>query len=262
MRKWLVPISGNAQVLYNFNGWVKSPDFYLFEDSEDHLGDAYFFGTVHLNGEADIKVVIGRIKGLLELIHGAIALNWGFNNIYSNHRLAFETIYYSDSDYYAGVDDYERFTQRYQLDDIPPCDPFAIKLSNAKQNEAFGDEISAKVRMAADTEAVSTLLRQISYGFDWRNLYSIWDTIVHFTGGEKQAVAELGLDPAEKSAFTGTANSFLVLGPAARHGLKGWDVPSVLMSHDDACTFIETATKAYLKKYHCPQCYAKKILNT
>lgn len=247
MRKWLVPISGNAQVLYNFNGWVKSPDFYLFEDSEDHLSDAYFLESVHLNGVTEIEVVIGRLKVLLELIHGTIALKWGFNTAFSNHKITYDSIFYTDSDY-TGVDDYEIFLHRYQLNDIPPSAPFAADLSLKDQKRAFSNQVAASVRMASNTEAIETLLRQISYGFDWRNLYSIWDTIVHFTGGEKQAVVELGLDPAEKSAFTGTANSFSVLGPAARDGLKGWAVPSVLMSHDAACKFIETATKAFLKR--------------
>ncbi len=261
MRKWLVPISGNDRVLDNFNHWFKSPDFNIFEDSEDHLSAAYFFESVHLNGVTEIEVVIGRLKGMLELIHGAIALNWGFNTAFSNHRITYQDIYYTDAEY-AGVDDYEMSLHRYQLNDIPPCAPFAAQLTYEEQKRAFNNSIAATVRMASNTEAIETLLRQISYGFDWRNLYSIWDTIAYFMGGEKQAVAQLNLDANQKSAFTGTANSFTVLGPAARHGLKGWAVPEKLMSHDDACKFIETATKAFLKQQHCPKCYFQKLFNT
>ncbi|MGM7448391.1 hypothetical protein ACP7H9_07740 [Idiomarina sp. ST20R2A10] len=256
MRKWLVPLSGNRQVLYNFNDWVKSPDFCIFEDSEDHLGEAYFLESVHLNGETDLNVVLGKIKGLLELINGAAAIHWGFNNIFINDKLRFREALYSDLES-PGLDDYSTYSQHFNLSEIPPLKPFTKNLSASELIEIKDTGISARVRMAESRDEISKLLRQISYGFDWRNLYSIWDTVTYYCGGEKKAVADLSINQQHKAAFTGTANSFALLGPDARHGEKGWAEPSSTMSHDDAKEFVHTTVRAYLKKYHCPNCFIR-----
>jgi hypothetical protein len=260
MRKWLVPLSGNSQVLFNLNNWVNSSDFNIYEDSEDHLGEAYFLESVHLDGEDNYELVVSKLKGLLELINGAIAVHWEFNNAYSNHQLSFDNIYYSDAKF-PGERDYSIELNHFSYFDIPPRSPFSVKIEHKDQINSLQDVISARVRMAEKNEAITILLRQISAGFDWRNLYSIWDTVAYFCKGEKNAVLALNIDSNLKSAFTGTANSFAVLGPAARHGEKGWDTPTKLMTLIEANDFIYTSVVAYLKKFHCINCYKKLIDN-
>ncbi len=258
MKKWLVPLSGNSQVLYNFSNWVRSADFKIYEDSEDHLADAYFLESPHLDG-LEKQQIIENLKGLLELINGAVALHWGFNNAFSLHKLSFVDLYFSDTEF-PHDGDYSIATHMPQIANVPACSPFSKKVPLKSQIESCGDIISARVRMAESNEAVTVLLRQASAGFDWRNLYSIWDTVIYFCGGEKEAIKELNIDINKKSAFTGTANSFAVLGPAARHGEKGWKVPKNLMTLDEANEFIHSLTVNYLDKFHCINCYKKELV--
>lgn len=260
MRKWLVPLSGNHRVLYNFNNWVRSPDFCIYEDSEDHLGEAYFFQSIHVNGETDVRKALGRIKGLLELINGAVAIHWGFNTAFAKHQISFTEALFSDLEY-PGIDDYSRYSEYINLSEIPPLYPFTKVLSSHELDNLQDTNISLRIRMAESRNEVFTLLGQISHGFDWQNLYSIWDSVAYFCGGEKEAIKKLGLDEQKKRAFTGTANSFGALGYAARHGEKGWEVPSVLMTVADANDFVQSAVEAYLKKFHCLSCFARGLLN-
>ncbi|WP_258240875.1 hypothetical protein [Pseudidiomarina homiensis] len=260
MRKWLVPLSGNSQVLYNFNNCVRSPDFCIFEDSEDHLGEAYFFESIHVNGETDIRKALGRIKGLLELINGAVAIHWGFNTAFAKHKISFTEALFSDLEY-PDIDDYSRNSESINLSEVPPLNPFTKQLTTQEVSKIEGINISLRVRMAESRSEVLTLLRQISHGSDWRNLYSIWDSVAHFCGGEKEATKKLALDEQQKRAFTGTANSFGALGPAARHGEKGWEIPSELMTLVDANDFVHGAVESYLKKFHCMRCFARGLLD-
>ncbi|GGW91508.1 hypothetical protein [Alteromonas halophila] len=259
MRKWLVPITGNHQVLYNLNNWLESPDFCIYEDSEDHLGDAYFLESVHLNGATDINQVISKLKGLLELINGAVAIHWGFDNARSNHQLSFDELYFTDEDF-PRESDYSLATPRPRIHEVPPSSPFSVKIPLESQLNSCKDLISARVRMAENSDAVRYLLRQAASGFDWRNLYAIWDTVCYYCGGEKAAVKNLKVDANKKSAFTGTANSFSVLGPEARHGEKGWKVPNNLMTLVEANDFIHELTVTFLKKYHCVKCHEQNLV--
>jgi len=103
-------------------------------------------------------------------------------------------------------------------------------------------------------------LLQISNGFDWRNLYCIWDTVVHYggEGKEKKAIANLHLERGKIKGFTGTVNNFGVLGINARHGVKGWEIPQNIVSHKDAVDIINEVVNIYLNSRYCLDCEKKK----
>lgn len=250
---WKATLNGNSIVLDNLYR-MDSPHFSIFEDSEDHLAEQFFLSSSHLNGNADPQQVFSSMKGLIELINGASAIQWGFNNYIRRGSIALDRLYCTTSKYPS---DYDWNNARVSSD-VYPSNPFIGQASISILRNPYNSATTGYIELCLEYEDVFNLLRQISIGFDWRNLYCIWDTVCFYSGGSKKLIKDLFLDEAEVKAFTGTANNFGVLGLEARHGVMGWKIPTNTVSHSEAIDIVNDIVVKYLKKRACLGCKSKE----
>lgn len=248
--KWLASISGNNVVLDNLDK-VYSPHFHAFEESEDHHASSYFLKSKHFDNQTDPKAVMSSMKGLVQLINGAAALSWGLYEYSNKHPITLDTLYYSEL---SDPGDSHWHIVR-SLNNTPPSNPFIGNITPIWHENPYRHQISALIELCIKHEDVFNLLRQMSVGADWRNLYCIWDTITHYCSGPKNTIKELELDNKKIKAFTGTANSFSVLNIEARHGVLGWSTPKHTVDHQEAANIINEVVKIYLRNKFDMQTY-------
>ncbi|ELC9719016.1 hypothetical protein QQ215_004661 [Vibrio vulnificus] len=251
---WLVSLNGNRQVLYGMANFMSSPHFSVYEDSDDHQAEAYFLHFPHIQGNENLTEVVSAIKGLIQLINGALAIDYGFNKFTRYGQISVDRLFSSDRDYPSESD----WSQEDFSNQVPASNPFIGNEERSKFDAPFKYKTTAYIQLCSQHEDVFNLLRQASVGFDWRNLYCIWDTICHYSGGQKNAISTLGLDEVKVKAFTGTANNFGVLGIEARHGVKGWAIPNETVDLNGAIDTIDDIVSKYLSKNYCLGCKKKE----
>ncbi|MBD1581311.1 hypothetical protein [Pseudoalteromonas sp. S16_S37] len=245
--KWFAAVSGNNVALDNLDK-IRSPQFSLFEDSEDHQSSLYYLKSAHFEVLEDPYTVMSHMKGLLQLINGACAIAWGFQEYDAKLPIKLDGLYTTKPP--VSNAGFNIIHGLGELDDIPPSSPFLGDFIPVWSDNPFRYKVSSLIEMSVNNDDVLCLLRQASIGVDWRNLYCIWDTISHYCDGNKSAIKQLGLDEQKIKAFTGTANSFCHLGIEARHGAQGWSKPKNVISHSDAMCLVSNMVTRYVKANH------------
>lgn len=236
---------------------MRSPHFGIFNDAADEEhGEHYFIRSNHWYGQKDQKKVLSSVLGLIQLINGASALEWGFSAFNRMRGISFDELYFTEHQN-PRDSDWDRI---YEHEEIVPSNPFIGKPEDHEYLNPFSHITTSYLELSIDHEDIFNLLLQTSNGFDWRNLYCIWDTVVYYGGEGKhhKAIANLDLDDNKISSFTGTVNSFGVLGLEARHGVKSWKIPQNVVSHEDAVETINEVVKKYLSSHYCLRCEMKK----
>mgnify|MGYP000709407578 CR=1 FL=1 len=250
---WLVSLNGNSIILDNLDR-MNSPHFSVFQDSEDHLAEQFFLRSNHFKGVEDPQQIYSSTIGLIQLINGASAIHWGFNDYIRRGHVKFDELYFSTEEYPSDAD----WTSARVSGEILPSNPFIGKASTSKWLNPYNSATTGYIELCIEHEDIFILLRQISVGFDWRNLYCIWDTVCHYSGGVKKIIKDLGLDEKQVKAFTGTVNNFGVLGLEARHGVMGWKIPKNTVSHTEAIAIVNNVVVKYLKNKVCLGCKFKE----
>jgi hypothetical protein len=247
---WKASLRGNSPILYNLER-MNSMHFSIGDISDDHEAEYFLLHSSHMNGLKDANEVFSAYQGLVELLNGSLALEWGFDGISRRGFLSIDEIFISS-------EDYSKF-ENIQVDkNIPASNPFIGKPDINSIQAPFTYKTTAYLELALEHEDIFQLLRLLAAGFDWRNLYCIWDTVSFYSGGSKATPKALGLDEDRIKAFTGTVNNFGVLGVAARHGVMGWKVPQNIVTHEEAITIINDVVEKYLKKKHCLGCASQR----
>lgn len=251
---WLIALKGNHIVLDNLEMSMRSPHFSIFDDSDDHQAKQYFLRSSHFEGNKSSKEVFSAASGLIQLINGTSAIEWGFNSYIRRGSISIDRVYNTSEDNPRESD----WSIVNSPNKITPSNPFIGNPSRSRHINPYRYVTTAYLQLCIDHDEVFHLLRQLSVGFDWRNLYCIWDTISHYCGGQKKAIADLELDEVKIKAFTGTANNFGVLGLEARHGVMGWGIPQNTVEQEEAIEIINDVVKKYLNKKFCLNCHSKK----
>ncbi len=251
---WLIKLRGNSIVLDNLDQSMSSPHFIIFDDSDDHQSEQFFLRSSHFNGNESGQAVFSAASGLVQLINGASAIHWGFNNYIRRGSISIDGIYSTNK---QAPRDYD-WSNVSISKQVAPSNPFIGIESRSRNGNPYRSATTGYIQLCLDNDDVFHLLRQISVGFDWRNLYCIWDTVAHYCGGSKQIIKHLDLNENEIKAFTGTANSFGVLGLEARHGVMGWGVPQNTVTKEEAVDIINNVVKKYLNKKFCFNCKYKE----
>lgn len=183
-----------------------------------------------------------------------MAIEYGFNDYICRGGIKISRVFNTDKVNPRDLDwKPVRFT-----DPVAPSNPFIGIPNKSKFNNPYSYKTTAYVELCLKHEDVFNLLLQISNGFDWRNLYCIWDTITHYCGGHKNTIKFLELNLIEISAFTGTVNSFGALGLEARHGVMGWGILKNTVTKEQAIDIINKVVSKYLKKKYCLNCQSKE----
>lgn len=229
---------------------MSSPHFSVFDHSDDHESENYFLHSSHFEGNESEQEVCSSALGLIQLINGAYAINLGFNDHNRRGNIAAEKLLYTKFEDPSDAD----WTTVKIDNSFPPSNPFIGKEDSSAHINPYSHNVTAFIELSLKNEDVFNIVRQVAIGYDWRNLYCIWDTVSHYCGGSKRAIKELGLDETKIKAFTGTANNFEVLGLEARHGVMGWKIPKNIVNHEEAIDIINEVVIKYMSKN-----YGKKI---
>lgn len=248
--EWRVSLRGNSTILWNLER-MNSMHFSVGDVSDDHEAEYFFLHSRHMNGFEDVNQVFSAYQGLVELLNGASALEWGFDGLRIRGLISIDEVFKSSSAYAE--------SEKIDVDkSIPASNPFIGKPEFYIYQSPFTYKTSAYLELAINNEDVFHLLRLLAAGFDWRNLYCIWDTVSFYSGGPKATPKALGVDEDRVKAFTGTVNNFGVLGVAARHGVMGWKIPQNTVTHEEAISIINDVVEKYLEKKHCLGCASKR----
>ncbi|WP_447881734.1 hypothetical protein [Serratia fonticola] len=252
--------------MYNYNflltphtGFVKglcgvwSNDFSINDDSDSDLGqtDIHILSSPHLNIISDSNELASKLKGLLMLMNGALSVLHGFERYKSYGPLSVSG---SDGINYSKISGFKSMN----VTQINPFDFHGIQ-----QPHPRADNLSRLINLSSKYEPLRVVLGMCALGDDWVNLYRLWETIREYVYDryekgtltipginknkkhqrDKIISMAFNIDEKEISRFTGTANSFELLGYLARHG-KGSPRGMLKnpMARVDASIFVHDAT--------------------
>ena len=250
---WLATLNGNSIILDNLDR-MNSPHFSIFQDSDDHQAEQFYLRSNHFKGVDDAQQIYSSICGLIQLVNGASALHWGFNDYIRRGSIKLDNLYFSTEESPSDSD----WTSARFSGEILPSNPFIGESNTSRLLNPFNSATTGYIELCIENEDIFNILRQISIGLDWRNLYCIWDTVCHYSGGVKKIIKDLKLDEKKIKAFTGTVNNFGVLGLEARHGVMGWKIPKYTVNHEQAVTIVNDVVVKYLKNKVCLGCKSKE----
>lgn len=251
----LAPYSSFVKGLTRHN----SHDFCIYDESDSDLGelDVHFLSSPHIDCLSNEAEIISKLKGLLMMINGALSVDYNFERF---ERFGPLTITASEGISFSLVEKIDSL----DVAQLSPFDP-----SNVYEEINDAPIYSRLVNAASKKHEVRVILGMCSLQHDWVNLYRIWDTLTYFTTEEfkkdpsflpsvtkkkyqgKDLMAALcNTTLQEVSSFTGTANSFELLGLSSRHGIlsAGSGNTQQGMTRTDAMKLVRTGCVNYLKK--------------
>lgn len=250
----LTPYTGYVKELCG----VKSYDFNIYDDSDSEIGstDMHVLTSPHLNIISDPIELAKKLKGLLMILNGSLSILIGFERHYSR---GFLSIDYSDGIEFSSISDFNSL-------DITQANPFNFHGINKPHTDA--NHLSRLVNLSSKYEDLRIVLGLCGMEYSWVNLYRIWETISfyvrkHYIEGKitipnpskklsqaKQIISQaFRIDEREISRFTGTANSFEMLGFLARHGRGQHSVINDPMTRLEASIFVHRAARTFCNIY-------------
>ncbi|MCS3464482.1 MULTISPECIES: hypothetical protein [Citrobacter] len=239
---------------------VWSNDFSINDDSDSDLGqtDVHILSSPHLNIISDPNELASKLKGLLMLINGALSVLQGFERFKSYGPLSVSG---SDGINYSEISSFKSMN----VTQVNPFDFHCIQQLHPRANY-----FSRLINLSSKHESLRVVLGMCALGDDWVNLYRLWETIreyvydkhkkgeLNISGGNKSKKSQrdkiismaFNIDEKEISRFTGTANSFELLGYLARHG-KGSPGGMLKnpMSRVEASIFVHNATFRFCRLF-------------
>ncbi|MEQ5127020.1 hypothetical protein ABN225_09495 [Providencia alcalifaciens] len=237
---------------------VWSNDFSINDDSDSDLGqtDIHILSSPHLNIISDPNELASKLKGLLMLMNGALSVLYGFERYKSYGPLSIDG---SDGINYSEI-------RGFKSMDVTQANPF--NFNDIQQTHPHADNFSKLINLSSKHEPLRVVLGMCALGDDWVNLYRLWETIreyvydeynkgaLNISGANKKYQRDkiismaFNIEEKEISRFTGTANSFELLGYLARHG-KGspGGMLKKPMSRVDASIFVHNATFIFCKLF-------------
>jgi len=234
---------------------IYSNDFSIIDESDSSLGqtDVHIFCSIHLNLIVDLNELRTKLKGLLMIINGTIAVTQGFER---HKNIGFVTIDGCDGVSYSEM-------EKIHSMDVTQVNPFNI--SNLQEMHKKADVISKLINLSSKNENLRIILGMCAIGSDWVNLYRILETVaqciqddynqgkIQIHGNIKKKLKKielmtkvLNIDSAQVKLFTRTVNSFEMLGYLSRHGKGSVSNDNANpMSRLDASNLVNQACRHY-----------------
>jgi len=205
-----------------------SNDFAIDDESDSDLGqtDIHLLSSAHLNIISDPSILAAKLKGLLMLMNGALNVLHGFERYTIWGPLSVSA---SEGVNFSEISEFKSMN-------VMQINPFDFH--NVQQPHARADNFSRLINLSSKYEPLRVVLGMCALGYDWVNLYRLWETIKEYvydrydrgllniesTDKNKKYKREgvismaFNIDANEIKRFTGTANSFELLGYLSRHG--------------------------------------------
>jgi hypothetical protein len=245
--RWKLDIDPAYSWFQDFVDHWHSPDISFLSDYEDARPTVYWFSSRHLSELDDPVEVRDRAFALKSILDGAFYLNSnpagdGLFRPFPLHDL-------------WSVEAQSRVSLPYDSASTGPnllVEPFSSNCSEWVDNwQSYGNPFrrfeSAMLWMArVDSTARGMLQFLGTNGPNWITLYGLLDFMVG-AKMSKDDLAKLGRTTKEElKRFTGTANNHAAIGPFARHGELGWDVPKKPMLLKEAQVLMFAIARAFL----------------
>lgn len=234
--KWAFIISNNYSWFDSFVRSLSGTEVSILVDHEDDKPDAYLWSSMHLSELNDLQQVADRAAALKTIYDGAMYISYGED--------------YRPIEFLDLVNLTEEKRSR-KLQGNFLASPFSsdcanwIFLNKAAYNP-FGNFTSTMLFLARNDEKAKGMLQFLGVnGITWISLYALLDFMRQEWDIPKIALAA-GSTKEEIKRFTGTANNYAAIGPFARHGEVGWQIPSKVMSLEESSKLILKATENYL----------------
>lgn len=252
-------------LLTPYTGFVKglcgawSNDFSIDDESDSELGqtDIHMLSSPHLNIISDENELASKLKGLLMLMNGSLAVLLGFERYRAFGPLSVSA---SEGISFSKISNFTTLN----ITQVNPFDFHGVQMPHAR-----ADEFSRLINLASKHEPLRVTLGMCALGDDWVNLYRLWETIREYIherykkgiltvpGLNKKSYQRdklislaFNINESDIKRFTGTANSFEMLGYLARHG-KGAPGGAIKnpMNRVEASHFVHKATNQFCRLF-------------
>jgi hypothetical protein len=243
--KYIFTINRNDNRI-DFLSYNTGFDISILKEEDDEKPPHYTFSSRHLNTLENSKEIWERALSLITILNGAC------NLLYYNPIFDLEYIKQDPYDIkLLRLYKYEDFT------DITPNDAFELVQghpfdeninTNPQPNTVGYNELTRVIHLATKEIKVRNILLQLGYGLDYKNLYSIYDSVRTYSENNLTKILnKTSFTDDDLNAFTGTANNFGILGIEARHGDKSWGTPKKTMGLREAQKLIIELCNSYIK---------------
>ena len=189
-------------------------DLSIVSIEEDDRPPYCYFTSPHLSKLEEPKEIWARALSLITLYNGVSNLNFNPENEIddiSDLKIVKMLIWENHID-----------ITPFDKNDIIESYAFDTKLILDEKRLFKTNRNAYLINLAKSKKDILYILRQLGNGLNWKNLYSIYDTVKTYSidiNNEffETVVTNSGFTTTDLNAFTGTANNFGILGVDARH---------------------------------------------
>ncbi len=230
--EWMVCIKGEHFVLKELSKSLASPELSVIKEENE-----YYLKSRCFNQMSNADEVRNKADELLSLINGASKLVLRARKPIKIHSVV-----------YIG-DDSKRKRTYFDLGlEIPIHSQVSVVVNGVEQEIHQADPILDWINVAQVNVNVAKVLRLLSnFGYDWVNLYRIYEVIEDDVKGSSKVIQEGWATEAAIRRFKSTANSAGAAGDSARHGKDTTQPPKNPMTFSEAKSLIETILHNWLR---------------
>ena len=235
---WEVMLSGDPQDLRQLSKAGISTDYFRIWGGIDHwhdcLNDHFSFNSLYFENEQDSEIVWQVSYELVSLFNGASELFWQDYRKLSIHGINFQEkpVEFSAKISASGLLQRPAISPRKRDDEL-------MKALNASPRLGL-------VVLATEHHDVYMILKYLDLDRGWANYYKLMETVDSHAALKKLQLVDV---PADRKAFTNTANNFSLAGFDSRHGfkqiVKANKTPA--MKLEEAHVYITGLCKRYLQ---------------
>lgn len=232
----------------------------LWEDSYDILGDVsimvdnqdglppYFtFSSVHLDELISPNEIWSRALSLLNVYNGA-------RNLYFDPQKEGSLASTIKLKRLFNLEDDRDITPERSYE-IVQSFPYSNSLISSDYTKGSNSKLSRAIHLSKSNQDILDILLLLGVELNWVTLYSILDTVKHYSTSRNKTffsdvLSKIENGESKLKAFTGTANNFGLLGVQARHGMLGLKTPSKTLTLIEAQSFVISLCNEYLFQSH------------
>lgn len=228
--EWMVYIAGDDFDLRELSKSLTLPELCIIE--EENL---YYLKSTNFNQLKNADEVRNKAEEILSLINGA-------------SRLALGTRKPITMDSVVKITDDGREEKTYfELEKtVTMRDSVGATIDGREVHQA--DPIPDWIKVAQSNKNVAKVLRLIgNFGYDWVNLYRIYEIIESDVGGSSKITQKGWATKKAIRRFKHTVDSVGAIGDPARHGMEETQPPKNPMIFSEAKSLIETILYNWLR---------------
>ena len=235
--QWLVRLKGEVPDLEDLSELFVSEELSVIKER-----GSFWMRSSRFASLVDNTLVYSRALDLIRLMNGAAKVHYG-----DFRPVEFDGI--------TRVDDEGNWGTHTHFGSTRVTGGGRVRVKTVASPEAKGERPPPErwVELALREETVARALRMLSRDTSWSDLYKVYEIVRHDVGGRKGITEKRWASRNQIDRFTGTADSWDVLGENARHGVQRRDPPPNPMGLEEARSLVRTIVVLWLGSKHAPQ---------